>query len=98
MTQSDDDWELIPYEEQTRAGRILYRIFGGERLGRWMKTIDRKIDPPRPRCPYRAPVLNEQCTLNEGHRGVCQTCVTHTNKQTGRTRSETQRWYGINYD
>jgi hypothetical protein len=43
-------------------------------------------------------MFNEQCTLNEGHRGCCQTYVTHTNKQTGRTRSETQWWYGINYD
>jgi len=69
-----------------------------------MAFLDRLLGPHwreanPPRCEWRTPLGQEQCTLDAGHRGYCVTPgALITSRRTGKShRAPEHTWYGINF-
>jgi hypothetical protein len=83
---SEDNWDL----ESHWLPRFLVRLFGRERVVRFAEWTDAELIPEgENRCPYRAPLIGEQCTYKVGHRGTCHTVTKY---------GDDKYWYGVNYN
>ena len=96
------DWEWVPVADTPAAVRFAYRVFGVDRVRRWVVRVDWFLDreprPAKPRCEWTTPATKERCVADAGHRGHCTTLDWYTNRMTGKTFSRDHYWYGINYD